>query len=43
MWAWAKAQAVAEDEGMTTEKQMFLPLVNLRREYPELEHCLDAR
>jgi 8-oxo-dGTP diphosphatase len=42
MWAWAKEQAQAEDEGREVQKRMFLPLVNLWREYPEMEHCLEG-
>lgn len=40
MWDWAKKQCEAEATGGKVEKKMFLPLVNLYREYPELEHCL---
>ncbi|KAK7183094.1 hypothetical protein DPSP01_005961 [Paraphaeosphaeria sporulosa] len=40
MWAWAKEQAEAEAGGKSVNKQMFLPLVNLYREYPGMEHCL---
>ncbi|KAI8931234.1 hypothetical protein NX059_011582 [Plenodomus lindquistii] len=43
MWAWAKEQAEAEDAGRQVGRKMFLPLVNLWREYPELEHVLDGR
>lgn len=43
MWAWAKEQAQAEDEGREVRKKMFLPLVNLWREYPEMERCLEGR
>lgn len=40
MWAWSKAQALAEDAGKPVDRKMFLPLVNLYREYPELENHL---
>lgn len=40
MWAWARDQADAEAAGRKPGKQMFLPLVNLYREYPEMEYCL---
>lgn len=43
MWQWAKEQAGAEVQGREVEKPMFLPLVNLYREYPELEHCLKGQ
>ena len=43
MWTWAGEQAKAEKEGREVNKQMFLPLVNLWREYPELENALDGR
>ncbi|KAF2850427.1 hypothetical protein T440DRAFT_555000 [Plenodomus tracheiphilus IPT5] len=43
MWAWAKEQSVAEDEGREVERKMFLPLVNLYREHPELEDSLVKR
>lgn len=43
MWTWAGEQATAEAEGTEVKKQMFLPLVNLRREYPELENTLVGR
>ena len=43
MWAWAGEQARAEDEGREVQTKMFLPLVNLWREYPELEHALGAK
>lgn len=42
MWAWAGEQARAEDEGRQVERKMFLPLVNLWREYPELEFALEG-
>lgn len=41
MWSWAKEQAVAESAGKEVQRKMFLPLVNLYRDYPEFEHCLD--
>lgn len=40
MWKWAKEQADAEAAGKEVKKQMFLPLVNLYRDYPEMEHAL---
>lgn len=40
MWAWAGEQAQAEKEGREVERKMFLPLVNLWREYPELKNAL---
>ncbi|KAL6155129.1 hypothetical protein ACJQWK_01144 [Exserohilum turcicum] len=41
MWAWAGEQAEAEKAGRpTTGRVLFLPLVNLWREYPELRHVL---
>ncbi|KAF9734629.1 hypothetical protein PMIN06_009976 [Paraphaeosphaeria minitans] len=44
MWAWAKEQAEAEAEAgvgeKSAKKQIFLPLVNLYREYPGMENCL---
>ena len=43
MWAWAGEQAEAENEGKKSDKQMFLPLVNLWREYPELKDALAGR
>ncbi|KAH7120796.1 NUDIX hydrolase domain-like protein [Dendryphion nanum] len=43
MWAWAKAQAEAEDSGREVQKKMFMPLVNLYRDYPELEYALDNK
>jgi len=43
MWAWAKEQAEAEKEGREVRKRMFLPLVNLWREYPEMENALAGR
>lgn len=41
MWQWAKEQAEAEAEGKEVKKRMFLPLVNLYRDYPEMERCLE--
>jgi 8-oxo-dGTP diphosphatase len=43
MWAWAGEQAKAEEEGREVKKKLFLPLVNLWREYPELKHALVGR
>jgi 8-oxo-dGTP diphosphatase len=43
MWQWAREQARAEDEGREVGRRMFLPLVNLWREYPELENALVGR
>jgi 8-oxo-dGTP diphosphatase len=43
MWSWAAAQAEAEDEGREVQKKMFLPLVNLFREYPEMRNCLENK
>ena len=43
MWAWAGEQAEAEKNGIETKKQMFLPLVNLWRERPELKDALKRR
>ncbi|KAH8729071.1 NUDIX hydrolase domain-like protein [Phaeosphaeriaceae sp. PMI808] len=43
MWAWAGEQARAEDEGREVERRMFLPLVNLWREYPEMENALAGK
>ena len=40
MWGWAKAQADAEAAKLEVKKPMFLPLVNLYRDYPELEHAI---
>jgi 8-oxo-dGTP diphosphatase len=40
MWAWAGEQAKAEEEGKEVGKRMFLPLVNLWREYPEMKDAL---
>ncbi|KAF1843398.1 uncharacterized protein K460DRAFT_315685 [Cucurbitaria berberidis CBS 394.84] len=36
----AQPEAQPKIEPKPLEKKMFLPLVNLYREYPELEHCL---
>ncbi|KAF2636762.1 hypothetical protein P280DRAFT_434329 [Massarina eburnea CBS 473.64] len=41
MWQWSREQAEAEAEGKEVKKNMFLPLVNLYREYPEMERCLE--
>ncbi|KAF1832665.1 hypothetical protein BDW02DRAFT_631822 [Decorospora gaudefroyi] len=47
MWAWAGEQAEAEklgrDVGAGGGKKLFLPLVNLWREYPEMENVLVGR
>jgi len=43
LWAWAKDHAQAETEQREPQKKMFLPLVNLYRQYPELENCLVGR
>ena len=43
MWAWAGEQAEAEKNGTEIKKQMFLPLVNLWRERPELKDALKKR
>ncbi|EUC44336.1 hypothetical protein COCMIDRAFT_98397 [Bipolaris oryzae ATCC 44560] len=43
MWAWAGEQAKAEKEGKEVKRKMFLPLVNLWREYPELEFALGGK
>jgi 8-oxo-dGTP diphosphatase len=43
MWAWSAEQAHAEDEGREVQKEMFLPLVNLYREYPEMASCLEKK
>lgn len=40
MWTWAGEQAEAEKLGQKSKKELFLPLVNLWREYPELENAL---
>ncbi|KAF3039804.1 hypothetical protein E8E11_000793 [Didymella keratinophila] len=40
MWAWAGEQAEAEKNGTEIKKQMFLPLVNLWRERPEVKDAL---
>lgn len=40
MWKWAQEQADAEKQGKKSQKDMFLPLVNLVRMYPELEGYL---
>jgi 8-oxo-dGTP diphosphatase len=43
MWDWAKQQADAEASGRRVERKMFLPIVNLYRDFPELEHALEGR
>jgi hypothetical protein len=43
MWAWAGEQAEAEKNATEIKKQMFLPLVNLWRERPELKDALKGR
>ncbi|CAN9182180.1 unnamed protein product [Alternaria alternata] len=43
MWAWAGEQAKAEKEGKEVQKNLFLPLVNLWREYPEMKDALVGR
>jgi 8-oxo-dGTP diphosphatase len=43
MWTWAGEQAEAEKEGKEVKRRMFLPLVNLWREYPELKDTLVGR
>ncbi|KAH7549156.1 glycoside hydrolase family 26 protein [Bipolaris maydis] len=43
MWAWAGEQAAAEKEGREVKRKMFLPLVNLWRDYPELEFALGGK
>ncbi|KAJ4292093.1 hypothetical protein N0V90_009992 [Kalmusia sp. IMI 367209] len=40
MWQWTREQVEAEAAGKQVKKYMFLPLVNLYRECPEMEHCL---
>ncbi|PVH94275.1 hypothetical protein DM02DRAFT_618752 [Periconia macrospinosa] len=40
MWQWSKEQAEAEAAGRKVDKHMFLPLVNLYRDYPAMEHSL---
>ncbi|RAR14883.1 glycoside hydrolase family 26 protein [Stemphylium lycopersici] len=40
MWTWAGEQAQAEKEGREVQRKMFLPLVNLWREYPDLKNVL---
>ena len=39
MWQWSREQAEAEAVGKEVQRHMFLPLVNLYRDYPEMEHC----
>jgi len=43
MWEWAKQQAEAEAKGQKVGRRMFIPIVNLYRDYPELEHALVGR
>lgn len=43
MWKWAGEQAKAEEEGKLPERKLFLPLVNLWREYPDMENALVGR
>jgi len=43
MWTWAGEQAKAEQEGKEVQKNLFLPLVNLWREYPEMKDALVGR
>jgi 8-oxo-dGTP diphosphatase len=43
MWTWAGEQAKAEQEGKEVQKNLFLPLVNLWREYPEFKDALIGR
>jgi 8-oxo-dGTP diphosphatase len=43
MWLWAREEAEAREKGEVVERKMFLPLVNLYRQYPELENCLEGR
>ncbi|KAF2791029.1 hypothetical protein K505DRAFT_327167 [Melanomma pulvis-pyrius CBS 109.77] len=43
MWQWAEQHAEAEASGQEVKRRMFLPVVNLYREYPELEHCLEGK
>jgi 8-oxo-dGTP diphosphatase len=43
MWTWAGEQAEAEKEGRESERKLFLPLVNLWREYPEMATALEGR
>ncbi|KAF2714213.1 7,8-dihydro-8-oxoguanine triphosphatase NUDT15 [Pleomassaria siparia CBS 279.74] len=40
MWEWARQQNEAEKSGAEVGKKLFLPIVNLYRDYPELEYCL---
>lgn len=41
MWAWAGEQAAAEKAGTEVKIPMFLPLVNLWKEYPEMANALE--
>lgn len=43
MWTWIGEEVQAEKEGKMTERKMFLPLLNLYKEYPELEHALESK
>jgi 8-oxo-dGTP diphosphatase len=43
MWLWAREEAEAREKGEEVKRKMFLPLVNLYRQYPELENCLEGR
>jgi 8-oxo-dGTP diphosphatase len=43
MWDWSGEQARAEDEGKEAGRQMFLPLVNLWREFPDLKDLFVKR
>jgi 8-oxo-dGTP diphosphatase len=43
MWRWAGEQAQAEKEVREAKRKLFLPLVNLWREYPEMENALEGR
>lgn len=41
MWSWAKGQAEAEAQKATvTKNRLFLPIVNLYRQYPSVEKSL---
>jgi 8-oxo-dGTP diphosphatase len=43
MWEWAGEQARAEKDGEEVKRRLFLPLVNLWREYPEMKDALVER
>ncbi|ORY10316.1 NUDIX hydrolase domain-like protein [Clohesyomyces aquaticus] len=43
MWNTAKQQADTEKNGQDVSTRMFLPIVNLYRDYPELDNCLEGR